>query len=137
MTIDRADLDRLLTTPAYHRWLGLELVEVAPGTVTIGMDCRPEMTADTAGSYVHGGLLATLLDIAADFALVSEVGVGLPTIDLRVDYLRPARPGDRLLATGSVVRRGRTLGVADAVVVREDDPRQLAVGRGVYSTAVG
>ncbi|MFC7405766.1 PaaI family thioesterase [Georgenia alba] len=135
MTVDIATVRELLTSPAYHRWLGLELVDASDGTVTIGMTCRPDLTADVAGSYVHGGILATLLDVAGDFALVSQLGVGLPTIDLRVDYLRPARPGDTLLATGTVVRRGRSLGVADSKVVNGDG-KELAVGRGVYSTAV-
>ncbi len=133
--VDSETVERLLTTPAYHRWLGLELVRAAPGEVEIAMDCRDELTADVDGSYVHGGILATLLDVAGDFALVTELGVGLPTIDLRVDYLRPARPGDRLLATGTVVRRGRSLGVADAVVTNGDG-KKLAVARGLYSTAV-
>ncbi|SEE68895.1 PaaI family thioesterase [Ruania alba] len=133
--VDIARVEQLLTTPAYHQWLGLELVSAAPGRVEIAMGCRAELTADVDGSYVHGGILATLLDVAGDFALVTELGVGLPTIDLRVDYLRPARPGDRLLAVGTVVRRGRSLGVADAVVTNPDG-KQLAVARGLYSTAV-
>ncbi|MFD1719658.1 PaaI family thioesterase [Georgenia deserti] len=136
MTVDVAVVRDLLTTPAYHRWLGLELLEAADGAVTIGMTCRPDLTADVDGSYVHGGILATLLDVAGDFALVTQLGVGLPTIDMRVDYLRPACPDDRLLATGTVVRRGRSLGVADARVT-DADGKELAVGRGVYSTAVG
>ena len=135
MTVDVALTDHLLTTPAYHRWLGLELIEAEPGRVVIGLACRAELAADVHGSYVHGGILATLLDVAADFALVTELGVGLPTIDLRVDYLRPARPDDYLRATGTVVRRGRSLGVADAVITNAEG-KQLAVGRGLYSTAV-
>ncbi|UFU02818.1 PaaI family thioesterase [Ruania suaedae] len=133
--VDSATVERLLTTPAYHRWLGLELVRAAPGEVEIALQCRGELTADVDGSYVHGGILATLLDVAGDFALVTELGVGLPTIDLRVDYLRPARPTDRLLAVGTVVRKGRSLGVADAVVTNGDG-KKLAVARGLYSTAV-
>lgn len=134
MTVDTDLVRELLTTTAYHRWLGLELVRASAGEVVIGMGCRPEFTADPAGSYVHGGILATLLDVAGDFALITELGVGLPTVDLRVDYLRPARPDDRLLTTGTIVRRGRSLGVADAVITNAAG-RQLAIGRGVYSTA--
>lgn len=125
----------LLTTPAFHRWLGLELLEMDDGSCTIGMTARPELTADVDGTYVHGGILGTLLDVAGDFALVTQLGVGLPTIDLRVDYLRPARPEDELRAGATVVRRGRSLGVADAQVTTAEG-KLLAVGRGVYSTAV-
>lgn len=132
--VDRDLIEALLTGPAYHQWLGLELLDAGSGSVVIGMACRPDFGGNTDGTYVHGGLLATLADIAGDFALVTQVGIGLPTIDLRIDYLRPAALDDYLRATATVVRRGRTLGVAD-VVVTNGDGRELAVGRGLYSTA--
>lgn len=132
---DREFVERLLTTPQYHRWLGLTLVEAEPGRVVVGMPYRKEFLADTAGSYVHGGLLATLADVAGDFALVSSLGYVVPTIDLRMDYLRPAHPDTVLVAEGKVVRRGRQSGVADAEV-SDENGRLLAVGRGVYGTAL-
>ena len=58
----------------------------------------------------------------------------MPTIDLRIDYLRPAE-GD-LLATARTVKRGRTIGVVD-VEIRDTAGRMIAVGRGAYSTTVG
>lgn len=134
MTVDVEKVRELLTAPAYHRWLGLELVDADAGRVVVGMPYRDEFTADPAGSYVHGGLVATLADVAGDFALVTELGYGVPTIDLRVDYLRPALPGTYLRGIGTVVRRGRQLGVADICVVGDDD-KQLAVARGLYGTA--
>lgn len=130
----RGTVERLLTTPAYHRWLGLQLLDTEPGRVVIALPYREEFLADVDGSYVHGGLLATLADVAADFALISRLGYAVSTIDLRLDYLRPATPGQRLRAEGTVVRCGRRLGVADASVMDESG-RQLVVGRGVYSTA--
>jgi uncharacterized protein (TIGR00369 family) len=56
----------------------------------------------------------------------------VPTIDLRVDYLRPARRGP-LTATGQTVRVGRTVSVAD-VEVRDESATLVAVGRGVYAS---
>ncbi len=131
---DTTTIERLLTAPVYHRWLGLQMVEAEPGRVVVAMPYRNEFLADVDGSYVHGGLLATLADVAGDFALISQLGYAVATIDLRVDYLRPALPGQRLQAEGTVVRCGRALGVAD-VAVADETGRQLVVGRGVYSTA--
>lgn len=130
----RASVERLLTTPAYHRWLGLHLLDVEPGRVVIALPYREEFLADVDGNYVHGGILATLADVAADFALISRLGYAVSTIDLRLDYLRPATPGQELRAEGTVVRCGRSLGVADASVTAESG-RRLVAGRGVYSTA--
>ncbi len=55
--------------------------------------------------YTHGGILAALVDLAADWAMVKQTGRGVPTIDMRVDYHRPPCRGD-LIARGKVVRAG-------------------------------
>src|SRR6202040_3441913 len=83
----------------------------------------------------HGGVIASLIDVAGDFALVMLVGGGVPTINLRIDYLRPAG-GDNLRATASVRRAGRTIGVVD-IDVTDGSDRLVAIGRGCYSMAVG
>jgi uncharacterized protein (TIGR00369 family) len=57
----------------------------------------------------------------------------VPTIDLRVDYLRPARRGT-LRALARAVKVGRTVGVAD-VELRDANDAVVAVGRCAYSTA--
>ncbi|HLR55595.1 MAG TPA: PaaI family thioesterase, partial [Actinomycetales bacterium] len=89
---------------------------------------------DVDSSYIHGGMLATLADVAGDFAVITGVGFAVPTIDLRVDYLRPARPDMELMAEGNVVKFGRQVSVADVQVT--GDGKQLLVARGLYSTAV-
>lgn len=135
-TADEVDVElveRLLTTPAYHKWLGLELLEATYGRVVVGMPYRAEFLADSEGSYVHGGLLATLADVAGDFALITRIGSAVPTVDLRVDYLRPALPGRYLRGVGTIVRCGRQLGVTD-ITVLDDQDKELAVGRGLYAT---
>lgn len=131
---DIDNLERLLTSPPYHRWLGLRLVEAELDRVVIAMPYQDAFLADVDGTYVHGGLVATLADVAGDFALISRLGYAVATIDLRVDYLRPAGRGQDLRAEATVMRCGRTVGVAD-VVVADGSDRQLAVARGVYSTA--
>jgi len=83
--------------------------------------------------YTHGGILATLVDVAADFALVKHTGRGVPTIDMRVDYHAPAMPGD-LIARGKIVKLGRQFSVAEASIFDEKGTL-LASGRGTYFTA--
>ena len=83
----------------------------------------------------HGGPIASLIDIAGDMAVAVKAGGGVPTISLRVDYLRPS-VGPFLMATARVRRFGRTIAVAD-VDVTDDQGRLCAVGRGTYSSQVG
>ncbi|MEE9179795.1 MAG: PaaI family thioesterase, partial [Vicinamibacteria bacterium] len=63
--------------------------------------------------------------------ITTKASGNVPTIDLRVDYLRPARKGD-LVAIGRTVKVGRTIGVAD-VEVRDSNGALIAVGRGTYA----
>ena len=112
----------------------LELVghDAAAGTVDIRLPWRREFERAADTKQWHGGPIAALIDIAGDFALVAMLGRGIPTIDLRIDYLRPAIDTD-LLATGRTLRAGRSVGVVD-VEVRDREDRLVAVGRGTYST---
>ena len=63
-----------------------------------------------------------------------KVGGGVPTINLRVDYLRPAI--GRLIATATARRAGRMIGVVD-IDVMDEEKRLVAIGRGSYTMAAG
>ena len=80
-------------------------------------------------------MIASLIDIAGDFALIAVLGYGVPTINFRVDYLRPAVKTD-LHAHARVRRAGRTIGVVD-IDVLDDGGRLIALGRGCYGTLAG
>jgi uncharacterized protein (TIGR00369 family) len=103
--------------------------------VVISMPLSPEYERHKGTGQFHGGVLATLIDVAGDFALVILLGGGVPTINLRIDYLRPAGGGS-LTATASVRRAGRTIGVVD-IDVTDGTGKLVAIGRGCYGMAVG
>lgn len=129
-----ASLPDALRRSPYHRLLGLEMIKATPGEVVIRMAFRDDLLAGDGpeGRYVHGGAIASLIDTAGDFAVIAAVGYDVPTIDLRVDYLRPVTRGD-LLATARTLKAGRSLAVADIEVTGEDG-QVVAVGRGVFKT---
>jgi uncharacterized protein (TIGR00369 family) len=134
MAIDRERLLQLMGKPRYHQFLGLQLEEMKEGYVKIRLPFSEQFLGDEADSYIHGGVIAALIDIAGDFALMTTHGRGLPTVDLRVDYLRPARKED-LVATATVVKDGRTLGISD-ITVQNAEGKSVAIGRALYSTAL-
>jgi uncharacterized protein (TIGR00369 family) len=123
---------RLLKAP-YHQWLGLQVLEVGEGTIELSATWREEWVVNVESGYTHGGILAALVDLTADWALVSRTGKGVPTIDLRVDYHRPAK-GD-LRASGKVIKFGKQFSVAEAQLF-DTEGNLVASGRGVYSTPV-
>ena len=131
--LTKEDVEARLLRGPFHQWLGLKVVELGDGEIEIRATWRPEWVVNTERGYVHGGILATLVDLTADWALVSKTGRGVPTVDLRVDYHRAAMQGD-LVCRGKVVKFGGQLSVAEAQIL-DTEGRLLASGRGVYMTA--
>ena len=116
----------------FMRFLGLTLVRSEPGLVEVGLPFREEFMRQDGSDWYHGGVISALADIVGDYAVITETGVGVPTIDLRVDYLRPARRGD-LVGVGRTVRVGKTVSVAD-VEIRDASGALVAVARAVYAS---
>lgn len=132
-----AGLDALLRTSPYNEFLGLRCTaaDTEAGTVVLEMPLRTELERIGGEPQFHGGPVASLIDTAAVFATIAATGVVPPTVNLRVDYLRPSS-GSRLIATATVRRAGRSVGVAD-VDVTDDQGRLTAIGRATLSTTTG
>ena len=113
--------------------MGLKILDLTDETIEIGMVWREEMISNPKARITHGGILGSLVDVAADFMIAAKVGMPVPTVDLRVDFHRAAAPGD-LKAVGRIVRLGSTNSVAEAHVY-DGEGRLVASGRGVYFTA--
>jgi uncharacterized protein (TIGR00369 family) len=119
-------------------FMNLELVSVDAdaGEVAMKMPMRPEFERGGGiGGQFHGGPIAALIDTVGDFAVAVVVKGGVPTINFRVDYLRPST-GTHLLARARTRRVGRTVGVVD-IDVFDDQNRLTAVGRGCYGAQPG
>jgi uncharacterized protein (TIGR00369 family) len=117
----------------FHRLIGLELTRAEEGEVEMRLPWRDDFRRHDGSDWYHGGILSALIDIAGDYAIASKLGRWVATIDLRVDYLRPARQGT-LTARARAVKVGRTVGVAD-VELRDGQGAVVAIGRCAYSTA--
>ena len=112
-------LNEFLLSRPFHQWLGLSVLDVGDDYVEIVATWRPEWIVNPEGQYIHGGILAALVDLGADMSLYSRIGKGVPTIDLRV--------------VGKVVRFGKRVSSAQAEVF-DRDGRLVASGRGVFHT---
>jgi uncharacterized protein (TIGR00369 family) len=127
------EVEQLLRRGPFHQWLGIKVLAVHADGVELKATWREEWVVNPERRYTHGGILASLVDLAADWALVTRTGRGVPTIDMRVDYHAAAMPGD-LIARGRVVKWGNQFSVAEAQVFDESG-KLLASGRGTYLTA--
>jgi uncharacterized protein (TIGR00369 family) len=123
----------LITRAPFHQWLGLTVLAVGDDSIEIKAAWREEWVVSVERRYTHGGILAALIDLAADFALLKQTGRGVPTIDMRIDYHRAAMPGD-LIARGKVIRSGSQFSTAEAQIF-DQNGKLIASGRGTYFTA--
>jgi len=114
----------------YAKLLGLELGEVRRGQATILLTVRDDLKQYQG--VVHGGAVASLIDTAAAFAVVTELEAGerVTTTDLTIHYLRPVSSG-RVSATARIVRGGRRLFVL-SVDVTNDQEALLATAVTTY-----
>jgi acyl-CoA thioesterase len=92
----------------YARLLGLEFVGAARGEARFALGLREELTRNEG--LMHGGAVASLMDTASAFAVMSllEPGQRTVTIDLTIHFLRPVTQG-RVEAHARVLRAGRRI----------------------------
>lgn len=95
--------------------LGAELGAVEPGRVTIELPYRDDLVQQHG--YVHAGIVGTIADSAGGYAgyTLMPAGSSVLSVEYRMHLLAPA-DGERLVATGRVVRAGRTLTVCELEV---------------------
>ena len=132
-----AELQKMLDGSPFIHFLGLKVIEAEPAREQVTMSCafRPEFERGPGSAMWHGGPIAAIIDTVGDYALVMLLGRPLPTVNFRVDYLRPAiKTG--LLTTATVRRAGKSVGVVD-VDVFNDQKALVAIGRATYSTLTG
>lgn len=115
--------------------LTIESADLQAQEIAMKMPMRPELERGAGSGQFHGGPIAALIDTVGDFAVIAVVNAPVPTINFRVDYLRPAT-GAYLIGKAKVRRTGRTIGVVD-IDVYDDQNRLCAVGRGCYGTTSG
>lgn len=130
-------VQRWLDSSPFIRFLGLRAlsVDAERGVVSMEMPMRAELERGAGSGQFHGGPVAAMIDTVGDFAVSVMVKGGVPTINLRVDFLRPST-GARLVGTATVRRLGRTVGVVDIDVV-DDQGRLTAIGRGTFGAQKG
>lgn len=135
-SLSAAELQERVSRSPFISFLAPEVTQAdaAAGQVTMRMSMRPELERQAGSNQFHGGVIAAFIDTVGDYALIAQIGVGLPTINFSTDFLRPAT-GPTLEAVARVRRNGRSVGVVD-IDVFDARGALVAVGRGCYATQV-
>ncbi|MCA0243373.1 MAG: PaaI family thioesterase [Proteobacteria bacterium] len=129
-----AEMQQRLERSPFNGFMGLRLLKADAelGELDMRMELRPEFERMSGSGQFHGGILSAFIDTVGQYALMMQLGKPLATINLRVDYLRPAVQTG-LLASARVWRIGRSVCVAD-VTVSDDAHKVVAIGRANYAT---
>ena len=118
-----ADLEtrirRKLERQHFMHLIGANLTRIEPGRIEAELTLGQQHLQQRG--FAHGGLVATMADLAAGFAAVTLVPdeVGVVTSDLKVSYLNPG-VGTRMKAIGWVLKAGRRLHFCEAEVWCDD-----------------
>jgi uncharacterized protein (TIGR00369 family) len=121
----------------FHRFIGLSIAEIADDYACLRLTVT-ETTPTGIGGSVNGGVLATMVDMAAVAAVFSKALPGSEpagTVDLSITYLRQAH-GQWLEAKARVIKRGRQLSTV-AIDIVNDDGRLCSTGQVLYAMRTG
>ena len=131
--LDFAAVDATLQISPYQQWLGLTLDRAEPGDLQIRCPYRDEFVSNPGSGSVHGGILAALIDLSGLYVILTQSARVRATIDLRIDYHKPAT-GGVMLAKAKIIQIGRRMATAETRIESEDG-QLLASGRGLYAMA--
>lgn len=128
-----ATFQSYLDISPFQRWLAIKAEEVGEGHLVTSIEWKEEFVSNPHTNSMHGGILASLIDLGGLYAVLSTKSVATATVDLRVDYHRPVSSG-RIRATSSIVKLGSKVSTAETRITNAEG-KLVASGRGVYLMA--
>ena len=132
MAQDRTRIARqFIEAIPFSRALSMQLDAVGEGEATISMPYDARLVGDPATGVIHGGAVSALMDTCGGAAVIShsESAGGTATIDLRIDYMRAAQPGQRITARAECYHVTRSVAFVRATAHDEGDaPVAMATG---------
>lgn len=119
----------------YAQALGMSPGEVGEGYATISMPYDERLVGDPETGVIHGGAMSALMDTCAGTAVAAhpKASISTSTLNLRIDYMRPATPGDRIVARADCYHVTRTVAFVRVESFDSDETRPVALGTGAFT----
>jgi len=108
--------------------LGIEVEEIQAGAITLKLPYSDRIVGNPETRVIHGGALTTLMDTACGFCAISALtdAAIAPTLDLRIDYMRSAKPGQPVWGRAEVYRTTRNVLFSRGIAYQESVDKPVA-----------
>ena len=113
----------------FMKTLGAEIISIEKGMVKIACELKESLTQQHG--FFHAGVITSLADVACGYAALTTMpeGSDVLSVEFKTNLMRAAK-SDKIIATGKVIKSGRTLVFCEAKVTDEKEETIFATLQG-------